>query len=197
MRKITIFFICTIAFAVNAEASSPSNAQSSTQPKTKPAKKEVRHHEAHVHGQATLNIAFDGLEGRVDFKAAAAGIVGFEHTAKNAKDKAKLAKEVNHFEAHMDQMLQWPADRGCVFSKEKIALEKEAEDHDDHDHHSGEHSDFVASFKVQCKKSISGGAVKIDFTSYPGLKDIDVTILNGNEQKSVEIKQKPETINLQ
>ena len=53
-------------------------------------KKEHRQHEAHVHGGATLSIAFDQLKGRVEFKAASEGVLGFEHQAKSEKDKKKL-----------------------------------------------------------------------------------------------------------
>ena len=51
---------------------------------------EHKHHGAHVHGSANLNIAFDDLKGKLNFKSASMGIVGFEHRAVSKKDIKKL-----------------------------------------------------------------------------------------------------------
>jgi hypothetical protein len=163
-------------------------------------KKEHRHHEAHVHGSATLSIAFDQLKGKIEFKAASEGIVGFEHEAKSDKDKKKLAEVVSTFENSISKMIKFEESLGCVFNKEKIEMRAEANDHDekskDHDEHKGEHSDFVANFSVDCKKDVKGSKVTFDFTSFKGLKDLDVTLLIGDLQKSAEVKRKPVTIEL-
>lgn len=163
-------------------------------------KKEHRHHEAHVHGGATLSIAFDQLKGKVEFKAASEGVLGFEHEAKSEKDKKKLSDAIAKFEASIGSMIRFDESTGCVFTKEKIEMVAEKEDHDakekDHDEHKGEHSDFVAQFGVDCKKEVKGTKVTFDFTSFKGLKDLDVTLLVGDLQKSVEVKRKPVTIEL-
>lgn len=163
-------------------------------------KKEHRHHEAHVHGGATLSIAFDQLKGKVEFKAASEGVLGFEHEAKSEKDKKKLTDTVAKFESSIGSMIKFDESAGCAFTKEKIEMVPEKEDHDEkekgHEEHKGEHSDFIANFSVDCKKEIKGTKVTFDFTSFKGLKDLDVTLLVGDLQKSVEVKRKPVTIEL-
>jgi hypothetical protein len=163
-------------------------------------KKEHRHHEAHVHGGATLSIAFDQLKGKVEFKAASEGVLGFEYEAKSEKDKKKLSNTVAKFETVIGSMIKFDESAGCSFIKEKIEIVAEKEEHDPkekgHDQHKGEHSDFVANFSVDCKKEIKGTQVTFDFSQFKGLKDLDVTMLVDDLQKSVEIKRKPITVEL-
>jgi hypothetical protein len=167
-------------------------------------KKEHRHHDAHVHGAATLNIAFDQLQGKVEFKAASQGVLGFEHKAKSEKDKKKLNQMMTQFENEMGSMIQFDSSLGCVFTKEKVEMVSEKEEHDekekghdkDHDKHKGEHSDFVAEHKVVCQKDIKGSKLILDFSQIKGVKDLDVTILVGDLQKTAEVKRKPVTIDL-
>lgn len=164
------------------------------------AKKESRQHEAHVHGGATLNIAFDQLKGKLEFKAASAGVVGFEHTAKSEKDKKTVSESISTFEAKISQLVQFDSSLGCVYAKEKIELvpESENKDQDDKDHGKkhGEHSDFVAVFNITCTKPITGSKVTFDFTSMKKIKDLDVTFLADTVQKTVEVKSKPVVLEL-
>lgn len=149
--------------------------------------KEHRHHEAHVHGGATLNIAFDQLAGKIEFKAAADGIVGFEHAAKSKADQKTLADSIALFESKIGQMIVFDSGSGCVFEKDKIAMLSEK---------NSTHADFIANFKVQCSKSLSGTKLTLDFTSFNKINDLDVTVLIDSLQKTAEIKTKPITIDL-
>lgn len=150
------------------------------------AKKEHRHHEAHVHGSAQLHIAFDNLVGKVEFKAAAHGIVGFEHKAKSAKDKKALEEAISSFENMISQMVVFEAKAECAFMKEKVEMVTE----------SGNHSDFVANFQVTCKQNLLGTNLTVDFTKFKKIKDLDVVVMVNDLQKSVEVKKKPVTIEL-
>lgn len=153
--------------------------------KTKAAHK---HHKAHVHGAATLNLAFDGVSGRIEFKAAADGVVGFEHEANSEKDKVKLAEVISKFESRLSQMVIFDQLLECVISIDKtsLVLESKAEKKAH-----AQHADFVSHANVVCKKSPLGTKITFDFTAFKALKDIDATILIGDLQKSVEIKNKP------
>lgn len=162
-------------------------------------KKEHRHHEAHVHGGATLNIAFDQLKGKVEFKAASAGVVGFEHAAKSEKDKKTVADMISNIDANISKMIKFDSSLGCVFVKEKIEVVPEVdEDHNEKDHGKkhGEHSDFLASFNVTCAKSVLGSKVTFDFTTLKKIKDLDVTVLIDSVQKTAEVKSKPVVLEL-
>lgn len=161
-------------------------------------KHEHRHHQAHVHGAATLNIAFEKLQGRIEFKAAADGVVGFEHQATNAKDKKILNDTISKFELNITKMIQIEPSLECVISKEKIDLvgEADAQDKKSDKQVHGQHSDFIANYNVTCKKEIIGSNIILDFTQFPKLKDLDVTLLADEIQKTAEIKGKAITIEI-
>lgn len=151
------------------------------------AEKKHRHHEAHSHGSAQLNIAFDNLVGKIEFKAAAEGIVGFEHTAKTEKDKKALDAAITKFDTAISHMVAFEAKAQCNFLKEKVDVVSQKDSH---------HSDFVASYQVTCKQNLLGSQLTIDFTAFKKIKDIDVMIMVNDLQKSVEVKSKPVTIEL-
>lgn len=163
-------------------------------------KHEHRHHEAHVHGGATLNIAFDQLNGKVEFKAASEGVLGFEHEAKSENEKKKLSETLAKFENSIGSMIKFEESLGCTFAKDKIGMVSEEEGQKatekGHDKHKGEHSDFAANYTVVCKTEIKGSKLTIDFSQFKGVNDLDVTLLVGDLQKSVEVKRKPVTVEL-
>lgn len=148
--------------------------------------KQHREHHAHVHGAATLAIAFDGLNGKAELKGAAEALLGFEHEAKTENDKKILAQTILQMENNITQMIQLDPSLKCVFSKDKIEMTKE---------HGG-HADFVANYNIRCEKSPLSTKIKIDFSALARIKDLDVTILVDHLQKSVEIKGTPITIEL-
>lgn len=159
---------------------------------------EHRHHEAHVHGSATLNIAFEKLQGRIEFKSAAVDIVGFEHAATSVKHKKTLSEAIRTFENDISKMVLTESQLGCTISKEKIEMVADTDGQDkktDKKIHS-QHVDFVANYNVICKKEIVGSKIILDFTNFPNLKDLDVTLLADNIQKTAEIKGKQTIIDV-
>jgi hypothetical protein len=152
-------------------------------------------HKAHVHGAATLSIAFDHLQGKIEFNGAAASLIGFEHEAKSEKEKQKLNEVILIFESNIGKMINIDSSLGCSFKKEKIAILSDFKSKEG-DTRQAVHSDLSAVFNVICQKSILTNKLLFDFTIFPQLKDIDVTLLIGDLQKSIEIKGKPVSIEL-
>lgn len=160
-----------------------------------------REHDAHVHGGATLNIAFDQLNGKIEFKGAAESVLGFEHGAKSDKDKKKLSEAVTKFETGIASMVVFDAALNCVMTKELIEVQAETKDEKTtgksvQKEKQGEHSNFVANFNVVCAKSIVGSKVTFNFTSFQRIKDLDVTVLADAIQKTAEVKKKPVTLEI-
>lgn len=160
--------------------------------------KKHREHGAHVHGAAALNIAFDELAGRIEFKGAADGVVGFEHKAKSDQDKKRLQDAIAKFESEIAQMVVFEKSLGCQITKDNVALESQSQEKPaaKKAHKHAEHADFVASFSVICEKSVVGSKVEVDFTNFKRIKDLDITVLVGDIQKSAEAKAKPVVIEL-
>ncbi len=155
-------------------------------------------HSAHVHGAATVNIAFDGLVGKIEFNAAANGVVGFEHEAKSKKDKARLKEAEEKFVSGRNKIFNFDPTLECTIKEVTVGLELEKETPEEKEKskvHS-EHADFKAIYDVTCKKSPLNTKLTLDFTAFKLLKDIDATILIGDLQKAIEIKKKPVSIEL-
>jgi Protein of unknown function (DUF2796) len=151
-------------------------------------KTEHRGHKAHVHGAGQLSIAFDGLKGRIELKLAAANILGFEHFAETDVDKAILENATNTFKEHFSKMVQFDATLGCVMIPDKVGQKMEKK--------KSKHSDFEASYNIECQKSVLNSNLKFNFGQYDQLKDIDVTILVDKLQKNLEISDKESSVTL-
>ena len=160
---------------------------------------EHREHGAHVHGGATLAVAFDGFNGKIEFKAAADGVLGFETEPQSEAQKKVYHDVVEKFERDIGKMIVFDRRLGCMISKDKIervadipepaaapTKGKKAKAAP-----TAQHSDFIANFNVICGLAIDGSVIKFDFSGFSHLKDIDVTVLSGNIQKSAELKGKP------
>ena len=156
-----------------------------------------RHHESHHHGSAEVHIAIEDLKGKIEFKAAAEGVLGFEHLPKSKDEKSKLAAIYSQFENEISKMISFDKSLSCIYIKDKIQLQTEDQNAEKSSRkHKGEHADFFASYDIKCNKTPIGSTLLVDFTSFSGLKDIDISILSGEIQKSIEAKSKPVSIEL-
>ena len=139
-----------------------------------------REHGAHNHGSATASLAFDGVNGRLEFKSPSESIFGFEHEAKSDKDKKAQAAGLATLENKISQIVVFDAKLGCQFSKDKIEVVKEAGEN---------HSDTTAAFNILCKKTPIGTQLTFFFQKFfPRLHDVDLQILADTVQKSAEAK---------
>jgi len=149
------------------------------------------HHAAHVHGGGELSIAFDNLNGRIEFKTAAQSVLGFEYKPKKDKDLQKLKTVTEQFNNSIQQFVQFDQGAECIITPDVIGQIPEKGETE-----IVKHSDWQAHYNVVCKKSVVDTKIKIDFSVFKNLKDLDVTVLAGSLQKSVEYKGKPIEINL-
>ena len=102
---------------------------------------------AHEHGHSALNVAIEGDRVEMELIAPGADIVGFEHEASTAEDKAA----VEQAEAMLGEPLSlfgFAGAAGCVVEIAAVEIEGE-EHHDEHDdeahadeeHHDEEHAE--------------------------------------------------------
>ncbi len=141
-----------------------------------------REHGAHVHGSATLAIAFDQSKGHIEFKTAAWSILGFEHAAHSEKDKKILSEARAKFEKEISKLIAFSPALNCHLKLTKVEQVPESA-------HS-QHSNFLAQYDVECAKSPKGSQLKIDFSQFAALKDLDITVLIEELQITAEAKGK-------
>ncbi len=155
---------------------------------TKPKETTRREHGSHIHGQASLSLAFDSLNGHFEFVAASESLLGFEHPAKSTSDKKTLLDLKAQLKNNISKYVQFNEALACkwTLSSADMVFEKM---------HSN-HSNFVAKFEIFCGKPVEATRLILDFTAFKKLQDIDVTILIGDLQLKSELKSKSVTIEL-
>lgn len=144
--------------------------------------KESKHREehAHEHGAGTLGIAFEGSKGKAEFKISSESIFGFEFEAKTEKQKKQRLEGLDKLATKFSEMVAFDNTLNCKFEKEKVAVQSE----------SAKHSSTVAVFNIQCDKSPFSTDLTLNFQKYfKKIKDLDVTVLVDDVQKSVEVKK--------
>lgn len=154
----------------------------------KKTKKNHRHHEAHMHGAGKMSIAFDGTKGRIELVLAAESILGFEYRPKTDRDIIILSNATRTFQMEFGSMVQFDPTLGCLIKPDQV--EQKMNDQ------KSSHSDFKASYNIECKKSLLKSTIKFDFSRYDSIKDIDVTVLVDKLQKNFEISNRESSIEL-
>lgn len=137
-----------------------------------------REHKAHQHGAAKMAIAFDDVQGKITLELASEGLYGFEYVPKKEGDKKKQKDGLAKLEKNISHMISFSENLKCIFSKEKIEVNQQE---------GGKHSDIDAVFNIKCEKDPIDSELTFNIQKYfPKLKDVDVQILIGDVQKSVE-----------
>ena len=177
-----------------------------------------RHHEAHEHGAANLNIAVEGSNLYIELNSPAANIVGFEHRPKTKKQKAAVADALERLKEGAALFLLPTESAGRMVKVDvHTDMDHQAEHHDENSHageqdrhqaekekHMGEqhetdkheqHSEFKATYHFICKKpsKLSHIVVKL-FNIFPGIEQIEVQLLAETKQTAVELTAENHTI---
>jgi hypothetical protein len=142
--------------------------------------KKRHQHGAHVHGTAALSIAIDGQTAAIEFTAPADGVVGFEHQAKSAADRARQAKALDLLRNHIDNMVVLDPTLGCRFSPTSVDVVQQ----------DTEHAEVHGTFAVSCQKPLPGSKMRFGFTkTFPGIQTVTVQLLGATQQAGASIKR--------
>ena len=182
---------------------------------------EFRHHEAHEHGVAHLNVAHDGKNLYIELTSPAANILGFEYQPRTQEQKAAVKAAIKKLEAG-EALFILPSDAEGELTKSKvhtdIASDSDHKSEDEHTHDHNEiskkdeedkhrhqenhesnkhekHSEFEAEYHFVCKKPEK--LVHIDvmlFSVFPGIEHIEVQLLTDTKQTALELTAKKKKI---
>lgn len=169
-----------------------------------------RHHEAHVHGQATLTLAVEDHEVQVVLSSPAANIVGFEHPPVTAADRTAVARARTRLE-EADTLFSLPEGADCrtvhteidsaLFSGEPDRHTRDHEDHPDavehhasgsHRHETGNpkavHTDITAEYHFECARPERLNQLDIHlFTIFPAIEHLELEYIIGDKQGAAEL----------
>ena len=171
----------------------------------------------HEHGHGTLDIAVEGSKVSMSLEVPGMDIVGFEHAAESAEQKAAVDKGTATLSAPLT-LFKIPASAGCKVTDAKVAIEAEheheegEEDHDskegadhakdghdtkhDHGEHAG-HNQFHATYALECAKPAEITSIAFDyFKSFAGAQELTVNVVTAKAQNKYEVTRDKPTLDL-
>ena len=156
---------------------------------------------AHEHGVARLNAVLDGQTLELELESPAMNLVGFEHVATSAADKAKVAAARKQLENPL-ALFNLPKAAGCVISTQELNSplfgDKPEADHDDDDHdddakdgaheHHHDHSEIHAHYQFTCATPTALGNLDLTqvFKTFPATQKIQVQLIGPSGQQGVD-----------
>ncbi|MGK4474264.1 DUF2796 domain-containing protein [Aeromonas molluscorum] len=184
---------------------------------------ESHSHGAHEHGHGLLNFVVDGNQLMIELQAPAADLIGFEHAATTAEEKAQYAKALAQLKqpetlfgiapaaacqlAHQEIKAPQPEEAHEGHDHDAAHEEHEGHDHDaaheeheghDHDaaHEQHEHADLGAMYTYNCTApdQLSGLTAKL-FSVYPSLSKLTVQGILPSGQTAAELTPTANTVN--
>lgn len=147
-------------------------------------------HKAHVHGEAKVTVAFEGMKGKIELEIPAESLLGFEHKPKNPTEEKKVSDGLAKLESSIGKMLVFAADLKCSIKKENLDIDYQAEG-------SGTHADVDGDFSVECAKSPVGTKVQLSFFQpWMKAKSFETQFLLDNVQKSFKHTKNGQNVEL-
>lgn len=156
---------------------------------------------AHEHGVGRLNAVLDGQALELELDSPAMNLVGFEHLATSAADKAKVAAARKQLENPL-ALFNLPKAAGCVISSQELNSplfgDKPEADHDDDDHdddakdgaheHHHDHSEIHAHYQFTCATPTALGNLDLTqvFKTFPATQKIQVQLIGPSGQQGFE-----------
>lgn len=148
---------------------------------------------AHEHGVGRLNVAIEGRTVEMELMSPGADIVGFEHEAETAADKAAVERAVSVLQRG-ENLFVFPSEADCGLAESEV--ETETDDHEDDKEHEhaeketddGEHGEFHARYRFECgnPNDLTHVDVKL-FEAFPTARELDVQAISPRGQIAQEL----------
>ncbi|MGA0767858.1 MAG: DUF2796 domain-containing protein [bacterium] len=171
--------------------------------------------EAHVHGEASLNLVLDDQSLFIEFESPAYNLVGFEHEPKD-QIQQKEVQDTLSLLSRPRKVFGFSAQAGCLVEsvsvtttmagvgKNTVGYEEEhhEEEHHEEEHHEEEHhdhsdgdstnkeshSEFKANYLMICSEPEKLRTIEFKlFKEFLGLKSVQVQWINGEGQGYIEL----------
>jgi len=223
---------CTETETPSSEASAPTQPDVSvhipkdeTQPETGAVKpvhsdkvkvNETRSAESHTHGDASVSMVLEGSVITVELDTPLYNLLGFEHEADTATQKAIVLKAESVLSKGAS-LFMFNSDAGCSILHDTISVElghhedkdahsdheddhegdHEDDEHEDDEAHDETHKDVVLQYEYQCQtpKALKNVTVNL-FEHFENLTELDLVYLGPNTQKQAELSASKSRMNL-
>jgi hypothetical protein len=148
-------------------------------------KQEKRSAGAHEHGAGKLDIAMEGLTGKVVWEIPMESLTGFEHEARSAADKKKVAEAKTTIRAKLSQMILLPPAAACAIAVTGVEVEQH-----------GNHSEMHTQGTIVCKKPLTGDVTFAFGKFFSGIHVIKVQFVSDTVQTGAEIEHDRGTLRI-
>jgi hypothetical protein len=161
----------------------------------------------HEHGHGRLNIAIEGKRLSMELEVPGADIVGFEHEASTAEQKAAVEKAKATLGDALS-IFKLPAAAGCKLADAKVAIQ--AEDEHEHEHadaghkddakHESEedehhHSEFHVTYKIDCAAPAQLTGIDFGyFDAFARAQELDINLVTEKGQSHYEVTRAQPTL---
>lgn len=163
-------------------------------------------HDAHVHGEATLQLILQGNDLEMEFHSPAMNIVGFEHKATTADEKQKIQDALATLR-NAGELFSFSGTR-CQLTEVEAELDQEDHDdehghdndhdqhHDDHtEAHTAGHSEFDVDYRFRCDDGSRLSAIGVKLpTRFTGIQTLDAEWILNDSQGAAELTASAFTI---
>lgn len=172
--------------------------------------------DAHEHGHGSLNIAVEGKTVLMELEAPGADIVGFEHSAESAEDRARVEAAKAVLAQPLDIFIL-PAEAACSVEQTTVSVIGDSDDehheaaehedahhseHDD-DHHGedeeahheeheeeGSHNEFHAAYTLRCADPSAISSIGFSyFETFSGAQELEVNLISDRGQAAFEVER--------
>ena len=138
--------------------------------------------QAHVHGQAFVDVAVDGGLVEINLRATAQDLVGFERAAATPEEEAQVLAAQKAVLDHA-RLWQFNAAARCVAEGPVLEVAGTGGTHDhDHDHAHGDHAahaDWTVRYRFRCAAPEALRAIDTGlFAAFPSLQSATVQVLD-------------------
>ena len=166
----------------------------------------------HQHGHGTLNLAVEGQTVQMELEVPGVDIVGFEHKAETAGDRATMEAAEKTL-AQPLALFILPGKAGCKVTAAKVSISGASEpddnshelDHHDHteadkheaEEHEAEHSEFHGEYALSCSNVAAITAISFAyFEVFPNSAELAVTLITEKGQKAFEVNREHAVIDI-
>lgn len=148
---------------------------------------------AHEHGVGRLDVVLEGKTLELQFDSPSMNIVGFEHEATSAEDKAKVA-QARELLLKPNALFNIPDGANCSATSVKLSspLFGDKDEHQDHaqaEEHDHEHSEIHGRYAFVC--DAPAVLKKLDlsniFKTFPDTKKLQVQLISPGGQSGAEV----------
>ena len=158
--------------------------------------------DAHVHGEAELNIVFEGPELLIELESPSFNLVGFEHEPKSL-DQHKLVENTIESLKDFRRIASTSPEADCKLIDASISTtmkglgdgrqeHHEDEHHEDEHQHSAKeiHSEFSATYSLRCDKPGNLKSIQLElFSTFELMEEIVVQMIIQGKQGFKELNQ--------